>query len=163
MRPSARGFALLLVALAACSGDSSGPSGGTPLPTELVGTWQTNAACAPRGCRLVARSATNPSDSLAVLNPPLQFSARLTLQANGAATASVTAAGLPAADRTGSAKVANGLLIVSYPGSVADTASFSVSGNLLTLDYHNRIENLVDLNGDHVNDTVTLHGTFERQ
>lgn len=142
-----------VVLLAACGGDASGPDG--QLPAELVAEWVAEPACAPP-CAFTLTWTQNPA---AKLDAVAAFGVTVRVQVTASGRFTRSGSGEPA---EGTARLADGALVVTDTRGVVDTIDYRVEGEYLHLDFRREFVE-VDFNGDGTKDPARVAGVFRRR
>lgn len=148
------GVAGVVLGLAACGGDSSGPGAGV-LPDAMVGEWFTGPSCYPQ-CGLTLVPVGAPQDSLNVT-----ISSTTDLRLTGGGTFRLNISALRDTTIAGQARVEGNALILSGSGATADTIDYQLVGNWLQLWFRRTLPG--DLNGDGTEEQIRLQGRWQRR
>lgn len=141
--------------LAASCGDDSDPAG--PIPADLAGTWTASGSCS--ACEFTFRSVAEPSLQLDLVS--LDGQVRIEIRRSGSYEFSATMAG-QSISHLGIVEIdGNTLRFKDSSTGMVDTAIYSISGNLLTLDYQSMVED-VDIDDDGIPDAVRAHAVLRR-
>jgi len=146
-------WALLAAATAAACGDGSGPS--AMIPSELVGEWHADAACAPT-CNFTLTWKDNPAAKLDAIN--LGMALRMDIEANGRFRFGDVTAMPPA----GQVRVSGNEMVVTDAEGTIDTIDYRMETVGLRLDFRREFL-VVSFNGDTIKDPSTASAVFVKR
>lgn len=153
-----RALALLFFAAfaAACDSDDVAPT--EPVPEALAGKWVASPDCLP-SCEFSV-TLTEGAQTISLLEPPISADIEIEIATGGGF---VLRAELFGTDYTsaGTARTEGSTVYVTLPTGAVDTATYSISGSTLTLDYKNEIRR-VDFTGDGQPDPGRVRAVLQR-
>ncbi|HLU25772.1 MAG TPA: hypothetical protein VKZ58_08715 [Longimicrobiales bacterium] len=140
---------------AACGSDESDPAG--PIPADLAGTWTASGTCS--ACEFTFRSVAQPSLQLDMV--AIGGQVRIEIRRSGTYEFFASMAG-QSISRLGIVEInSNTLRFKDSATGAVDTATYSVSGNLLTLDFQSVLQDF-DIDDDGNPDPVRAYAVLRR-
>ena len=156
--PRLRALALLSLATfaAACDSDDVAPT--DPVPEALAGTWVATPDCQP-ACAFSV-TLTEGGQTISLLEPPISASIEVEIATGGGF---VMRAELHGTDfvSAGTARTEGSRVYITLPTGAVDTATYSIAGDLLTLEYQNEIRS-IDFDGQPGADPGRVRAVLQR-
>lgn len=150
--------AVLLVPLAAaCDSDDVAPT--DPVPDVLAGRWVATPECRP-ACEFSVTLTESPGQTISLLDPPISASIEVEVSTGGGFVLRAELYGLDFVS-AGTARTAGSKIYITLPSGAVDTATYSISGSTLALDYQNELRN-VDFDGDGQPDPGRVRAVLQR-
>src|SRR5690606_22255180 len=139
--PRLRALALLSLATfaAACDSDDVAPT--DPVPEALAGTWVATPDCQP-ACAFSV-TLTEAGQTIRLRDPPITASIEVEIATGGGFVMRLSGTDFVSA---GTARTEGSTIYITLPSGKMDTATYSIAGDLLTLEYQNEIS--MDFDGD---------------
>ncbi len=158
--PRLRALAVLLLATfaaAACDSDDVAPT--DPVPDALAGKWVATPECRPT-CDFSVTLTSNPGQVISLLEPPMSASIEVEVATGGGFVmrAELFGDGFTAA---GTARTEGSTIYITLPTGAVDTATYSIAGSTLTLEYQNEIRS-IDFTGDGTPDPGRVRAVLQR-
>jgi len=156
--PRLRALAALLVATfaAACGSDDVAPT--DPVPEALAGKWEARPDCRPT-CDFSV-TLTQSGQTVSLLEPPISASIEIEVATGGGFVMRARLLGRDFVS-AGTARTEGSTVYITLPTGAVDTATYSVSGSTLTLEYKNEIRS-IDFTGDDQPDPGRVRAVLRR-
>jgi hypothetical protein len=140
--PRLRALAALLVATfaAACDSDDVAPT--DPVPEALAGSWEASPDCP--ACEFSV-TLTSTGQVISLLEPPISASIEIDIATGGGFVMRAELYGQKFTS-AGTARTDGPTVYITLPTGAVDTATYSLSGSTLTLEYKNEIRS-IDFDG----------------
>lgn len=158
--PRLRALAAVLLAMLAAACDSDDVTPTDPVPEVLAGTWVATPECRP-SCEFSVRLTEGSGQTISLLDPPMSATIEVEISTGGGFVMRTTLFGT-SQTFAGTARTKGSTIYITLPSAAQDTATYSISGSTLTLEYQNEIRN-IDFDGDGDEDPGRVRAVLQRR